>query len=59
MPDYRFIVTPKNLGIGTIIAMMLPYSIFFLIGWIILFYLLIFGLGMPVGPGEGIYYIME
>jgi aminobenzoyl-glutamate transport protein len=49
----------KNLGIGTIIAMMLPYSIFFLIGWIILFYLLIFGIGMPVGPGEVIYYIME
>jgi aminobenzoyl-glutamate transport protein len=49
----------KNLGIGTIIAMMLPYSIFFLIGWIILFYLLIFGLGMPVGPGEVIYYNME
>ncbi len=46
----------KNLGIGTIIAMMLPYSIFFFIGWIILFYLLIFGIGMPVGPGEVIYY---
>ncbi len=48
----------KDLGIGTIIAMMLPYSIFFLIGWIILFYLLVFGLGMPVGPGEEIYYII-
>lgn len=48
----------KDLGIGTIIAMMLPYSIFFFIGWIILFYLLIFGIGMPVGPGEGIYYMM-
>lgn len=46
----------KDLGIGTIIAMMLPYSIFFFIGWIILFYLLIFGIGMPVGPGEVIYY---
>lgn len=49
----------KNLGIGTIIAMMLPYSIFFLIGWIILFYTMVFGLGIPVGPGEEIYYIME
>ncbi len=48
----------KDLGIGTIIAMMLPYSIFFLIGWIILFYTLIFGFGMPVGPGEEIYYII-
>ncbi|MFU8811932.1 MAG: AbgT family transporter [Balneolaceae bacterium] len=49
----------KDLGIGTIIAMMLPYSIFFLIGWIILFYLLIFGIGMPVGPGEVIYYNIQ
>ena len=48
----------KDLGIGTIIAMMLPYSIFFLIGWIILFYLMVFGLGIPVGPGEEIYYMM-
>lgn len=49
----------KDLGIGTIIAMMLPYSIFFLIGWIILFYLMVFGLGIPVGPGEEIYYLMD
>ena len=45
----------KNLGIGTIISMMLPYSIFFLLGWIVLFYLMVFGLGIPVGPGEAIY----
>ena len=49
----------KDLGIGTIISMMLPYSIFFMIGWIALFYITIFGLGMPVGPGEEIYYIMD
>jgi len=49
----------KDLGIGTIIAMMLPYSIFFMIGWIILFYLMVFGLGIPVGPGEEIYYMIE
>lgn len=48
----------KDLGIGTIIAMMLPYSIFFLLGWIILFYTMVFGLGIPVGPGEEIYYII-
>ncbi|TVR15206.1 MAG: AbgT family transporter [Balneolaceae bacterium] len=48
----------KDLGIGTIIAMMLPYSIFFLIGWIILFYTMVFGLGIPVGPGEEIFYII-
>ena len=49
----------KDLGIGTIISMMLPYSIFFMIGWIALFYITIFGFGMPVGPGEEIYYIMD
>ena len=42
----------KDLGIGTLIAMMLPYSIFFLVGWTVLFYLWTFVLGMPVGPGS-------
>lgn len=41
----------KNLGIGTMVATMLPYSIFFLIGWTLLFYLWVFVLGLPVGPG--------
>lgn len=48
----------KDLGIGTIIAMMLPYSLFFLMGWIILFYLWVFGLGLPVGPEAPTYYII-
>lgn len=47
----------KKLGIGTIISMMLPYTIFFLIGWIALFYLWVFGLGMPVGPEAPTYYM--
>jgi len=46
----------KNMGIGTIISMMLPYSIFFLIGWTLLFFILVFGLGMPTGPGAEIYF---
>lgn len=41
----------KNLGIGTMVATMLPYSILFFIGWTILFYLWVFVLGLPVGPG--------
>jgi aminobenzoyl-glutamate transport protein len=41
----------RDLGIGTMISTMLPYSIFFLIGWIILFYVWVFALGLPVGPG--------
>ncbi len=41
----------RDLGIGTMIATMLPYSIAFLIGWVILFYVWVFALGLPVGPG--------
>lgn len=48
----------RNLGIGTIISMMLPYSIFFFLGWMALFYVLIFGLGIPPGPGAEIYFDM-
>lgn len=41
-------------GIGTLVATMLPYSIVFFIGWIILLvcWLLI---GVPLGPGSGIH----
>lgn len=46
----------KNLGIGTMVATMLPYSAVFLIGWLILFYLWVFALGLPVGPGAPTYY---
>ncbi|MDG5767438.1 AbgT family transporter [Balneolales bacterium ANBcel1] len=46
----------KNLGIGTIISTMLPYSLFFFLGWIVLFYLWVFILGMPVGPEAPTYY---
>ncbi len=42
----------KKIGIGTLISTMLPYSIFFFIFWIGLFYLWVFGLGLPVGPGS-------
>lgn len=46
----------KDLGIGTLIATMLPYSMIFLVGWTLLFYLWVFVLGMPVGPGAETYY---
>lgn len=41
-------------GIGTLVATMLPYSIVFFIGWVILLvcWLLI---GIPLGPGAGIH----
>lgn len=49
----------KDIGIGTIISMMLPYSILFYLGWMLLFYLWVFVLDMPVGPEAPTYYILE
>jgi aminobenzoyl-glutamate transport protein len=46
----------KNFGIGTLIATMLPYSIFYFIFWVALFFIWVFGLGLPVGPGSPTYY---
>jgi aminobenzoyl-glutamate transport protein len=48
----------KNLGVGTLIAMMLPYTIFFLLFWTGFFVLWTFGFGLPVGPGAETYYTM-
>lgn len=46
----------KDTGVGTLMAMMLPYSIVFLIGWTILFCIWVFVLGLPVGPGAETFY---
>ncbi|PCK32706.1 aminobenzoyl-glutamate transporter [Pseudoalteromonas piscicida] len=46
----------KDMGIGTLVATMLPYSMFFFIGWVALFYIWVFGFGLPVGPNSPIYY---
>jgi aminobenzoyl-glutamate transport protein len=46
----------RNLGIGTIVATMLPYTLAFLTGWVILFYLWVFALGLPVGPEAPTFY---
>lgn len=43
-------------GIGTVIAVMLPYSVVFMIGWTILFSAWMF-LGLPIGPGAPLEYI--
>ncbi|MFC2947321.1 AbgT family transporter [Virgibacillus sediminis] len=40
----------KKAGMGTLIAMMLPYSIFFLLTFVAMF-LLFYFLGIPYGPG--------
>jgi aminobenzoyl-glutamate transport protein len=46
----------RKLGIGTLISMMIPYSIAYLIGWVILFYSWVFLFDLPVGPGTPTYY---
>jgi len=46
----------KDLGVGTLIAMMLPYTIFFIIAWSGFFVLWTFGFDLPVGPGSPTYY---
>ncbi|NLY66057.1 MAG: AbgT family transporter [Tissierellia bacterium] len=45
----------KDAGIGSVISTMLPYSIFFLIGWIGLF-IIWYLLGLPLGPGAPLFY---
>lgn len=40
----------QKLGIGTLISLMLPYSIGFLVAWSVMF-LFWFFLGLPLGPG--------
>lgn len=46
----------KGTGVGTLMAMMLPYSMMFLVGWIALFCVWVFVLGLPVGPGSETFY---
>jgi aminobenzoyl-glutamate transport protein len=46
----------RDLGIGTMVSLMLPYSIFFLLGWTAFFYLWVFVIGLPVGPGAPLHY---
>ncbi len=45
----------KNVGIGTIIATMIPYTITFFVIWTLLLVAWIL-IGLPLGPGSGIYY---
>ena len=44
----------KNIGMGTLIANMIPYTIFFFIAWVILLIVWLF-LGLPLGPGGTIF----
>jgi aminobenzoyl-glutamate transport protein len=44
----------KDIGIGTIIALMLPYSIVFLVSWSLLLLIWVL-LGWPLGPGAPVF----
>ena len=47
-------VYDKKAGIGTLMSLMIPYTIAFLIVWIIL--MLVFALfGIPIGPGVSLH----
>lgn len=46
----------RDLGIGTLIALMLPYTLIFLIGWSLFFYLWVFIFQLPVGPDSATYF---
>jgi aminobenzoyl-glutamate transport protein len=46
----------RDLGIGTLISTMLPYTMVFFVGWTLLLYLWVFVLGLPVGIGSPTYY---
>lgn len=48
----------KDMGIGTLVAIMLPYTMFMLIGWSLLFFVWVFVFGLPVGPGAATYYTL-
>ena len=41
-------------GLGTLIATMVPYSVVFLIGWLLMMVVWYF-LGLPLGPGAMIH----
>jgi aminobenzoyl-glutamate transport protein len=48
----------NKVGIGSLIATMLPYSIAFFIGWTLLLIAWIL-LGLPLGPDAGLYYFAK
>lgn len=44
----------KNIGIGTIVSLLIPYAIVLFVMWLILLFVW-FGLNLPIGVGEWIY----
>ena len=44
----------KNIGIGTIVSLLIPYAIILFVMWVVLLFVW-YGFQLPVGVGEGIY----
>lgn len=60
MPYFAIVIAfaqkyDKKVGIGTLISTMLPYSIVFTIGWVVML-LIWMWTGLPIGPGTSIEY---
>lgn len=49
----------KDTKMGTMISMMFPYTVVFLIGWCTLLYVWVFVLNLPVGPGAALEYVVN
>lgn len=47
----------KESGIGTLISTMVPYSMIFLVGWVVML-IVWYMLGLPLGPGVPLHYPM-
>lgn len=46
----------KKAGIGTVVSIMLPYSVVFFLGWTVLLIIWML-LGLPIGPGAPLHYV--
>jgi aminobenzoyl-glutamate transport protein len=46
----------RKFGMGSIISLMFPYAMVFLVVWTAFFYLWVFALGLPVGPNAPTYF---
>jgi len=44
----------KNIGIGTIVSLLIPYAVILFVIWVAMLFAW-YGLGLPIGVGEGIY----
>jgi aminobenzoyl-glutamate transport protein len=44
----------KRAGIGTVVSLLIPYSVILFIMWVVLLFIW-YGFNLPIGVGEGIY----